>query len=992
LSSIIPNVQILDANDVWQSAMTGLMSCQIDGGMTAGASKPSVGRCELLWNNSSQVYNPDPAGGTSSLLRARRRIRVTEISPDHGNIMQVIHTGAYGIGGVTAITASGKDLPIGNQSGLDYEQAQTILVTAGWLYQIIIHHGSSVGTPSGTMTWTLYQDDDGVPSSTVAATGTYTPTASADNTITPTGVQLDEVLYWLHLKPTTTQSSGVYWTWQASVTSTYADGHNVYTTDGGTTWTVQAAVDCQCSIETWLANAYVYQDVTRTIAAGETWTLTFEARTQYDSYCSKLYAYIATNAEASVSSSAVHTNRWSTYTFAFTTTLTATTIGVDILPYFTGNGHNSTALELRNITLIKTGEGVNVLTNGDFASGSVSPWSTSYVSSPTSSNVLSVIRDYRILFNGKIKRIEPAPFQQAGAKTCRVVAVDFVDELQRKKVTGLALQKDQRGDQLVATALTLLLEDNPKATIPGKLLDTGKQVFSRAFDGYTKNTSLYDVITDCAVSEYGLWWVDPDGTLRWVARDYVPKQLASSGGETQSFSSDTSSRTVAWWHIPGLGQTFTTTQAGLLVSFGFRFWVKGSAAEALTVNLREGGKDGTLIYATTWYPSGVLVYPGSPLCEIWVDVTPTSDIYLKTNTVYAVELLVSSNLNPQNYWSIKADDPGGFANGTEIESADQTTWSDNATCDLNFRFTTAPAGPALTLAGEANTASSGEPFQMLIAQDASTVINKAVLTWHPRATLPSVVLGQVSSAVSIPPLQTDGSAGETEITLTFRDPTTQEICGGENVITPLVATTDYLINDSSDGTGYNYTTNSHFSMEITSVDASQITITLSNTATGTLYATKLQVRGDAVVTYDSQTITYQDDTAIALDDESAWTKDLPFNDDENFVTALSQYLVNRYKTPFDTVEWVRVDWRATIGGVDVLSIEPLDVIAVSDVQTGITTAINHLVMHWNYQFTPQGADYLGSVTWGLERADDTAYGIYDDPVYGLYDSTMRYFI
>ena len=62
MSTIIPDVQILDQNDTWQSAIAGLMACQIDGGMAALASKPSVGRCDLMWANANQAYNPDPAG------------------------------------------------------------------------------------------------------------------------------------------------------------------------------------------------------------------------------------------------------------------------------------------------------------------------------------------------------------------------------------------------------------------------------------------------------------------------------------------------------------------------------------------------------------------------------------------------------------------------------------------------------------------------------------------------------------------------------------------------------------------------------------------------------------------------------------------------------------------------------------------------------------------------------------------------------------------
>ena len=294
---IIPDVQILDQNDVWQSATAGLMSCQIQGGLAAGASKPGVGRCELVWDNTSQAYNPDPGGGAAALLRARRRLRVTATSASQGYILQVIHDGA------------------------------------------------------------------------------------ADR---------------------------AYWS----------------------------------------------QVVTAAVAVGDVWTLAWDARALFDSMDNTDQVYLVTSAESQTPVTYPYTNKWVTYTLVFTATANGTTITPRFRPHFAGTGKNSAAVEYRNITL-KKGAGANVLTYGDFASGSVSPWASTDSGSPASRNTLTVIRDYRILFNGKISRIEPAPFQRAGGKTCRVIAVDFVDELQRKKITGLPLQKNQRGDQLVSTVLAL---------------------------------------------------------------------------------------------------------------------------------------------------------------------------------------------------------------------------------------------------------------------------------------------------------------------------------------------------------------------------------------------------------------------------------------------------------------------------------------------------------------------------------------------------------
>jgi hypothetical protein len=48
----------------------------------------------------------------------------------------------------------------------------------------------------------------------------------------------------------------------------------------------------------------------------------------------------------------------------------------------------------------------------------------------------------------------------------------------------------------------------------------------------------------------------------------------------------------------------------------------------------------------------------------------------------------------------------------------------------------------------------------------------------------------------------------------------------------------------------------------------------------------------------------------------------------------------------------------------------------------MAAALKHLVVRWTYQLTALGADAIGSVTWGLERLDDTRTIILDDPVCG----------
>lgn len=153
-------------------------------------------------------------------------------------------------GGTTTITASGSIFGIGTVSGADYWVAQSFQVAAGLLATIKFTLGANNGSPAGTMTWQICSDSAGVPGS-VLATGTLTPTASAENTINVGGTTrlAASTTYWLLLKSTTVQSTGNFWQWQRSTTSVYGSGTLKHTNNGGSSWTDLSA-DGACAITT----------------------------------------------------------------------------------------------------------------------------------------------------------------------------------------------------------------------------------------------------------------------------------------------------------------------------------------------------------------------------------------------------------------------------------------------------------------------------------------------------------------------------------------------------------------------------------------------------------------------------------------------------------------------------------------------------------------------------------------------------------------------
>lgn len=150
---------------------------------------------------------------------------------------------------------------IGNVAGVYRRAAQTFQVTAtGVLDQITVSFAANVGTPSGTVTWAI-EGVDGLPTGTpltAGSTGTFTPTASANNTISiANGPTLTAgVTYALTLRTTNNQTSGNYWQLNVNAGNPYANG--IYYIDTGTsstsyngTWNlVGTGSDLRCTFRT----------------------------------------------------------------------------------------------------------------------------------------------------------------------------------------------------------------------------------------------------------------------------------------------------------------------------------------------------------------------------------------------------------------------------------------------------------------------------------------------------------------------------------------------------------------------------------------------------------------------------------------------------------------------------------------------------------------------------------------------------------------------
>ncbi len=142
------------------------------------------------------------------------------------NIVDYYLVGPAGAGGTITPATSGAGLAAVGRSGggTYYATAQTFVPYPGLLTEFKVTFGANVGAPSSTVDWAVVDNIDGNFGS-VMDSGSFTPTASAENTISPAGTAfLLNKSYWLRFVPTIDQTAGNYWQIIVSNLNPYADG------------------------------------------------------------------------------------------------------------------------------------------------------------------------------------------------------------------------------------------------------------------------------------------------------------------------------------------------------------------------------------------------------------------------------------------------------------------------------------------------------------------------------------------------------------------------------------------------------------------------------------------------------------------------------------------------------------------------------------------------------------------------------------------------
>lgn len=285
--------------------------------------------------------------------------------------------------------------------------------------------------------------------------------------------------------------------------------------------------------------------------------------------------------------------------------------------------------------------------------------------------------------------------------------------------------------------------------------------------------------------------------------------------------------------------------------------------------------------------------------------------------------------------------------------------------------------PSVSAALVIGTGASAAPLDALdVALDAEGVINHAQVTVYPVETVGSPqVLWTARTVLRVAPGQTR------TIYAPFHDENGARV-GALDVVAPL-AVTDYAVNDRADGSGFDYTSSPHFALSA-EIEATRAAITLTNTAIGPLYVTRLHVRGKPIRVHDPITLDVGDVTSQVDYEGRALALDLPMQPDPVFGQAYAEYLVGRYKTPALAAVRLRIRDRARIGGVSIFGVGLMDKVIVSDAALGLSAAA-----HWVYAVEYELAAGCFTVTLFLERADERRYALLDRTGYAELGSTTR---
>lgn len=265
---------------------------------------------------------------------------------------------------------------------------------------------------------------------------------------------------------------------------------------------------------------------------------------------------------------------------------------------------------------------------------------------------------------------------------------------------------------------------------------------------------------------------------------------------------------------------------------------------------------------------------------------------------------------------------------------------------------------------------------------ADTIFNQMLVSVNPQDLQTNSVVAKSTSVIQVP------GNGSTVVKLPYVDPVTARAGMATNLTLPLVASTDWVANEKPDNSGVDYTTVITGYVTFTYVIlANEIQITVKNTATGTLYLTKFQVRGQMLTSYNPVTMPKTDATSISTYKlQKAFKIDMPISTDTLYADSLGNYMLSKWSNPKFRISQINMGaLNGTYGSNPPWNVNIDDVITLSENQMGV---VNHKYLVIGIQVQWDAGNAI-QYAFNLERIDDTTYWILQDATYGALGTTTK---
>jgi hypothetical protein len=528
------------------------------------------------------------------------------------------------------------------------------------------------------------------------------------------------------------------------------------------------------------------------------------------------------------------------------------------------------------------------------------------------------------VWSGYIEKIEP----KAGLysdRECVITCIDTPALLAQSRVS-LALLRNRRADEIITVAVNLALgapyasQTVTVSSLPADgdtITITGVNGALTATWKNTIGATPNQVKIGASTSECAA------NLVAWVVAGAGSGTLYSStSGRLDGITATASSNVVTLTSLlPGtIGNSFALAKTGTAITLG------GSSL--------AGGVD---------YPVGRMNYGTGH------EAYDTSGDQWASNRTSALSIIADCCRSEQGRFFAQGDGTLTFLDRADIF---------------------APLTAAVTLGAT-------DPVELCFDRDRARVYNEVNVQVTPRAYVGTTgVLSQANTIMRIPPVDTSGNPGKRTVTLHFRDAAGNP-SGGTGLVLPLVASTDYLVNDRPDGTGFDYTSSAAFAFGNIEVRGAEIIIPMVNYAIGPLYVTKLQVRGQAITTYDPMIFTQVSTASQSRDLRLPLTLELPLSNDENYGQSLSQYLLDRYKDSFTSLREVVIRNQDTLGATSVWAVGLYSVVDATDAQVSVS-GLKAFVARIEGEI--EASDF--TLHWHTFRADDHKYWLLGVMGYG----------